>query len=73
MSSAERVSLIRALCALACLCVPFPAAGAEYPDVACNHWAWVYVQGVSDAEIAAGYPDGSYQPGRVVTRDQMAV
>jgi hypothetical protein len=50
-----------------------PALATEYPDVPKWHWAWDYVQGVTDAQIAAGYDDGLYRPSVVVSRDQMAV
>ncbi len=50
-----------------------PASAAEFPDVPQWHWAWRYVQGVSDADIATGYWNGDYRPDEVVTRGQMAV
>lgn len=49
------------------------ATGADYSDVPKWHWAWAYVQGVSDANVAGGYGDGRYQPQEVVSRAQMAV
>ncbi len=49
------------------------ACAAEYSDVPTWQWAWSYIQGVTDAGIAAGYGDGTYQPSTTVTRDQMAV
>lgn len=50
-----------------------PLLASDFSDVPKWYWAWPYVVGVSDGGIASGYPDGSYQPGLVVTRDQMAV
>ena len=48
-------------------------AAADYSDVPKWHWAWTYVQGVSDADVSGGYDDGTYQPQEVVSRAQMAV
>ncbi len=36
-------------------------------------WAYEQIEVCFAAGIVAGYPDGSYQPGLSVTRDQMAV
>lgn len=63
--------VVAAAACLAALAAPAPAV--SYTDVAKWHWAWDYIQGVSDADIAAGYPEGTYQPSTAVSRDQMAV
>jgi hypothetical protein len=52
---------------------PQVARAAEYTDVPTWHWAWVYVQGVSDAEVSMGYGGGTWAPSLIVSRDQMAV
>jgi PKD repeat protein len=47
----------------------------SFPDVPVQppFWALDQILACVDAGIVAGYPDGSYQPGNTVTRDQMAV
>ena len=46
---------------------------AIFPDVPLNHWANAEVEACFHVGIVGGYPDGTYQPGNAVTRDQMAV
>jgi len=38
-----------------------------------SYWAFKYVEYCHAHGIVNGYSDGTYQPGAVVTRDQMAV
>ncbi len=45
----------------------------RFRDVPSDHWAFGQIQACSRAGIVMGYPDGTYQPGLPVTRDQMAV
>jgi beta propeller repeat protein len=44
-----------------------------FVDVPSDFWAWQYVEAVAGNGVARGFEDGTYQPGRDVTRDQMAV
>jgi hypothetical protein len=54
--------------------VPDPACDVPpFPDVPCDHWARRYVQFIQGAGVASGYPDGTYRPAALCTRDQMAV
>jgi hypothetical protein len=46
---------------------------SRFSDVMCDNWALDYIEACVDAGIVAGYPDGTYQSGNSVTRDQMAV
>ena len=46
---------------------------ASFCDVAPDNWAWAAVEACTAAGIVGGYPDGSYGPDVVVTRDAMAV
>ncbi len=46
---------------------------ATFSDVAVDNWAWANIEACVGAGIVQGYADGTYQPGSVVTRDQMAV
>jgi len=50
-----------------------PPATATFPDVPADHWACRYAEYCKSQSIVGGYPDGTYQPDTVVTRDQMAV
>ena len=54
--------------------VPTPASGTQsFPDVAPSYWAYKYIEYCKAQGVVNGYPDGTYQPGVTVTRDQMAV
>jgi DNA-binding beta-propeller fold protein YncE len=53
--------------------VPDYAGAADFTDVPLDHWAAKYIYYVKGQNVVTGYPDGSYQPSKVVTRDQMAV
>ena len=45
----------------------------EFPDVPRGYWAFDAVGACAAAGVVAGYQDGLYYPGMIVTRDQMAV
>jgi hypothetical protein len=57
--------------------VPGPPAGdPTFSDVtATGEWSWCYkhVEYLAAEGIVQGYPDGTYHPATIVTRDQMAV
>jgi hypothetical protein len=44
-----------------------------FTDVNRDHWAYDDIEACFCAGVVGGYPNGSYQPGSPVTRDQMAV
>jgi hypothetical protein len=44
-----------------------------FSDLPWDYWARPHIYELVRAEIVAGYPDGTYQPEFLVTRDQMAV
>ncbi len=44
-----------------------------FPDVPCSHFAWRFVEAVTRAGIASGFPDGTYKPDSLVNRGAMAV
>ena len=52
-----------------------PPDTPTYPDVDTRHWAYGYIEYISQGSVAVthGYPDGLYWPGWTCTRDQMAV
>jgi len=53
--------------------VPAGPGTPSFPDVGTDFWAYKYVEYIADADVTQGYPDGSYHPEVVVSRDQMAV
>ncbi len=53
--------------------VPTGPATASFTDVAPDFWAFRYVEYAKTQGIVQGYEDGTYGPGLVVTRDQMAM
>ncbi len=44
-----------------------------FTDVLTDNWAWANIEASAAAGTVQGYADGTYQPGAVATRDQMAV
>jgi beta propeller repeat protein len=44
-----------------------------FTDVTNDYWAAPWIEAIAAHSVSAGYPDGSYQPTIIVTRDQMAV
>jgi uncharacterized repeat protein (TIGR01451 family) len=50
-----------------------PAAPRSFADVPADLWACRHIEYCVENGVVEGYPDGSYRPGDVVTRDQMAV
>jgi beta propeller repeat protein len=44
-----------------------------FTDVTSDSWAWEHVEATVANGVVQGYPEGTYQPSLVVTRDQMAV
>ena len=46
------------------------ASAETFPDVDSDHWAYDYVDEISDAEIMTGYDDGDFGVDDVLTRDQ---
>lgn len=45
--------------------------GSMFRDVPSDHWACSQIQAVATVGIVSGFPDDTYQPGTLVTRDQM--
>lgn len=50
-----------------------PAAPIEFTDVGADHWAKVFLDNLSAQGSVAGFPDGSFQPDRPITRLELAV
>jgi len=66
------VYIARALCGSDEL-LPAGPATPTFSDVTTNYWAYDWIEYLAGEGIVKGYPDGTYQPLQVVTRDQMAV
>jgi len=47
-------------------------AQTAYPDVSDDLWAQPYIQQLSQADILAGYPDGTFRPLQPMARDEYA-
>jgi Tol biopolymer transport system component len=52
-----------------------PPETPTFSDVATDHWAYKYIEYIAQdsVNVTQGYPDGTYRPAVIVTRDQMAV
>ena len=44
----------------------------DYTDLDENHWAYKYIQMLTDEGVVVGYPDGSFHPNEYVTRAEYA-
>ena len=44
----------------------------EYTDLEESHWAYNYIQMLTDEGVVVGYPDGSFHPNEYVTRAEFA-
>ncbi|MEO1348112.1 MAG: cistern family PEP-CTERM protein [Cyanobacteria bacterium J06635_15] len=44
----------------------------NYTDLSSNYWAYQYIQELTALNIIEGYPDGSFQPDRNITRAELA-
>ena len=49
------------------------AAMGKFSDVSSDHWAFDWIEALSNAGLTSGYPDGTYRPGNPVTRAEMGV
>ena len=43
-----------------------------FSDVPINHWAFQYIEELTDRKAINGYPDGKFYPDKTVTRDEFA-
>ncbi len=44
-----------------------------FPDLSSTHWAAKYVKSASDMKLVSGYPDGTFKPGKSVSRAEGVV
>ncbi|WP_299488990.1 DUF3747 domain-containing protein [Acaryochloris sp. IP29b_bin.137] len=51
--------------------VPSQTSGNPYPDVAASRWSAAKIAFAQQNDIVKGYPDGTFQPTRKVTRAEM--
>ncbi|HCG99179.1 MAG TPA: hypothetical protein DE036_05105 [Actinobacteria bacterium] len=52
--------------------VPGDPPAISFNDVATDHWACGYIENVKSNVVIVGYPDGSYGPGKSITRAEIA-
>ena len=50
-----------------------PPTTPSFPDVPTTFWAYAFIEFCKAQGVVKGYSDGTYQPGDVVSRDQMSV
>ncbi len=48
------------------------AYSQDYTDLEESHWAYNYIQMLTDEGVVVGYPDGSFHPNEYVTRAEFA-
>ena len=48
------------------------ALAVDYTDLDEGHWAYKYIQMLTDEGVVVGYPDGSFHPNEYVTRAEFA-
>lgn len=48
------------------------AYSLDYTDLEESHWAYNYIQMLTDEGVVVGYPDGSFHPNEYVTRAEFA-
>ena len=66
--------VIIALFFLSVACVVYaPAAKADFPDVATDHWAYEAVDYLNEEGFVTGYPDGTFKGDRTLTRYEFAM
>jgi hypothetical protein len=53
--------------------VPQASGRPTFTDVPPRNWAYNYIEYLVTRAVVLGYADGTYRPGWLVTRDQMAV
>ena len=51
--------------------VPANVATAPYPDVDASRWSTAKIEWAKQNQIVTGYPDGTFQPAREVTRAEL--
>ncbi len=53
--------------------LPDPPSTPTFSDVPADHWAYKQIEYAVSQNVVKGYEDGTYRPGEVVDRAQMAV
>ena len=64
------VSLLLCISMIMSLCICVNAA--NFSDLAANHWAYSDIDTLVNEGTIKGYPDGTFQPGKTVTRAEFA-
>jgi S-layer homology domain len=66
------VSLGIAATVLPTFLLPSPVVAASFSDVTFNYWARPFIERLADKGIIKGFPDGTFQPDKPVTRAEFA-
>jgi len=53
--------------------IPDPGPPPTFSDIPSTHWAYKHIEYAVSQDVVNGYDDGTYKPGLVVDRGQMAV
>ncbi|MCX8042033.1 MAG: S-layer homology domain-containing protein, partial [Thermodesulfobacteriaceae bacterium] len=65
VKTSGRINAYKALAGLSSCLPPFS-------DIPCNYWAINEIRWIKERGITTGYPDGTFRPEVIVTREQMA-
>lgn len=52
--------------------LPEPEAPKAFSDVPANHWAHLFIAGLSARGVTMGFPDGTFRPDQPVSRAELA-
>jgi len=50
---------------------PIPSSVPTFPDVPKDHWGYAYIETASKAGLFKGYPDGTFRPEEMLTREHI--
>ncbi len=71
LRSSKSLILGSLVAAIAPLAISTPVFAASFTDIG-GHWAKTFIERLADANVIAGFPDGTFKPEQPVTRAQFA-
>ena len=69
----QQITRAEAAAVIAHLVSPDITSDPEFSDVNQDHWAYDEIVRVTNAGIFTGYPDGTFQPSKPLTRVEMTI
>ena len=69
----QQITRAEAASVIAHLVKPDVTSDPEFTDVHSNHWAYDDIVRVTNAGVFTGYPDGTFQPSKPLTRVEMTI